>query len=58
MFQLIADIDRIVDELQWALPIVALQSVLEHREKQHGKTAELRRVLKLMKARQILQETA
>lgn len=52
------DIDRAIAELELALPIEALKSVLAYREKRHGKTAELRRTLKLMKARQIVQEAA
>jgi hypothetical protein len=50
------DIDKAIAELERALPIEALKSVLAHREKRHGKTAELRRVLKLWKARQLVSE--
>ena len=50
------DTDRAIAEQERALPIEALKSVLEHRTKQHGKTAELRRVLTLMKAQQIVKE--
>jgi len=52
------DTDRAIAELERALPIEALKSVLEHREKQHGKTAELRRLLALMKSRQLVQEAS
>lgn len=52
------DIDRAIKELKLALPIVALQNVLEHREKKHGKTAELRRLVQLLKARQLVTEAA
>ncbi len=58
MFSDTCDIDRAIEELKLALPIEALKSVLEHREKRHGKTAELRRVLTLMKARQIVKEAS
>lgn len=52
------DIDRAIKELKLALPIVALQNVLEQREKKHGKTAELRRLVQLLKARQLVSEAA
>lgn len=45
------DTDRAIKELERTLPIEALKSVLQHR-----KTAELRRVLALMKSRQLVQE--
>ena len=38
------DTDRAIEELERALPIEAMKSVLEHRTKAHGKTAELRRI--------------
>ncbi len=50
------DTDRAIAELERALPIEALKSVLEHRKKAHGRTAELRRVLALMKSRQLVSE--
>lgn len=52
------DIDRAIKELEHALPIAALQNVLEQREKRHGKTAELRRIVQLLKARQLVSEAA
>lgn len=51
-------IEAAIAELERELPVAALQSVLERREKRHGKTAELRRLLKLMKARQLVSEAA
>ncbi len=50
------DTDKAIAELERALPLVALKSVLDHRIKRHGKTAELRRVFELMMARQLVQE--
>ncbi len=52
------DTDRAIAELERALPIEALKSVLEHREKQHGKTAELRRVFELMQAKRLVDEAS
>ncbi len=52
------DIDRAIEELKRDLPLVALQSIVENRTRRHGKTSELRRLLKLMKARQIVKEAS
>ena len=47
------DIDRAIEELKLALPIAALQNMIEVREKQHKPRATLRRRLELLLAIQI-----
>ncbi len=50
------DIDRAIEELQRVLPITALQSIIARRQKRHGKSAELRRVLVKMQVREMIRE--
>ena len=50
------DIDAAIAELQIALPIAALQNIIQHREAQHRPRGELRRRLELLKALQIAEE--
>ena len=50
------DIDRAIAELQQALPIVALQNIVERRIALHQPRAEVSRTLMLMRARQLIDE--
>jgi hypothetical protein len=61
MTQLFSDsenIDRAIRELEQALPIEALRSIIANREAKHRPRAELRRRLELLRAEQILREIA
>ena len=52
------DTDRAIAELQRALPITALQNIIERREDRHRPRAELVRRLKLLRALQIADEVS
>ena len=58
--QLFADtnIDEAIKELEIAIPLIALQNVIEHRVAQHKPRSGLRRRMELLRALQIAQETA
>ena len=50
------DIDRAIDELKRALPVVALQNIVAERKRQHRPLGDLRRRLQLLRARQLVAE--
>jgi hypothetical protein len=50
------DVERAIAELEKALPITALRSIIANREAGHRARAELRRRLKMLLAEQILRE--
>jgi hypothetical protein len=52
------DVERAIAELEKALPIAALRSIIANREAGHRARAELRRRLKMLLAEQILRECA
>jgi hypothetical protein len=58
--QLFADgnIDEAIRELEIAIPLAALQNVIEHRVAAHRPRGALRRRLELLRALQIVRETA
>lgn len=61
MSQLFSDsenIDAAIKELELALPIEALRSIIASRETRHRPRAELRRGLQILLAEQILRECA
>ncbi len=59
MSQLFSDsgnIEAAIKELERALPIEALRSIISNREAKHRPRAELRRRLRLLRAQQIVNE--
>ncbi len=59
MTQLFSDsgnIEAAIQELERALPIEALRSIISNREAKHRPRAELRRHLELLRVRQIIGE--
>ncbi len=58
--QLFADgnLDAAIEELKIAIPIAALQNVIEHRVAKHRPRGELRRRLELLRALQLVREVA
>jgi hypothetical protein len=53
-----ADVQAAIEELKIAIPIAALQNVIEHRVAAHRPRGALRRRLEMLKALQIAEETA
>lgn len=52
------DIDAAIKELEIAIPLAALQNVIEHRITAHKPRVGLRRRLELLRALQIVREVA
>ena len=52
------DIDAAIAELERALPIAAMQNVLDERTRKHRPTKLLRRRLELLRALQIAEQAA
>lgn len=53
-----SDIDRAIAELQQALPIAALENIIQRREERHMPRAHLGRRLRLLRAIQLAEERA
>ena len=49
-------VEAAIEELKIALPIAALQNIIDRREAQHRPRGELRRRLELLRAIQIAEE--
>lgn len=50
------DVDAAIRELERALPLVALQNIIQHRIEQHKQRGALRRRLEMLRAVQIAEE--
>jgi hypothetical protein len=52
------DIDKAIEELKLALPIIALQNIIERRERHHKPRSGLRHRLMALRAQQLAKEVA